>query len=249
LLSVSEADHAIRQSIAALSGFFVGEGTLGETLTRVSDLACESIEAADLAGITMLVEGRARTAVFTDATSPEIDAAQYETGVGPCLDAFRHQKIYRVESTAADARWPAFSAAAAKQGVRSTLSLPLVAQSEGVGALNLYSRDGIFTADDEEVGSVFAAQAAIVLANAKAYWDARHLSEQLSEAMQHRAIIEQAKGVVMAGGGRNADEAFQVLVRASQRENRKLRDIAAQIVEQAQQRPRPSPSRSPEADT
>jgi hypothetical protein len=127
LLSVSEADHAIRQSIAVLSGFFVGERTLGETLTRVSDLACESIEAADLAGITMLVEGRPRTAVFTDAKSPEIDATQCETGVGPCLDAFRHQKVYRIESTAADARWPAFGATAARHGVRSTLSLPLLA--------------------------------------------------------------------------------------------------------------------------
>lgn len=86
---------------------------------------------------------------------------------------------------------------------------------------------------------VFAAQAAIVLANAQAYWDARTLSEQMSEAMEHRSTIEQAKGIIMAGGGRNADEAFQVLVRASQRENRKLRDVAAEIVQHAQQRRRP----------
>ena len=237
---MSESEYAIRSSVAALAAFFVGQDTLGDTLTRVADLAVETIGPADMAGITMLVEGAASTAVFTDPEAPEIDAAQYVTGVGPCLDAFRYQRVYRIDSIADDRDWPEFSAVADSRGVKSTLSLPLVAQKEGVGALNLYSRSGVFSAEDEALGLVFAAQAAIVLANAQAYWDARHLSEQLGEAMQHRAVIEQAKGIVMAGGGRSADEAFQVLVQASQRENRKLRDIAAQIVQHAQQRPRRS---------
>jgi GAF domain-containing protein len=245
---VSDNEHALRESIAALSGFFVGNGTLGDTLTQVSELACRSVGPADLAGITMLVEGQPRTAVFTDAEAPEIDTAQYETGVGPCLDAFRHQRVYRIESTAEDRNWPTFSAMAAAHGVVSTMSLPLVAQNEGVGALNLYSRSAVFSDDDEDLGGLFAAQAAIVLANAQAYWDARHLSEQLGEAMQYRAVIEQAKGVLMAAGGRNADEAFQLLVRVSQRENRKLRDIATELVERAQQRPPPTRESAPVAD-
>jgi GAF domain-containing protein len=233
---MSESDRAIRDSILALSSFFVGEGTLGDTLTQVSELACTSIGPADMAGITMLVEGHPRTAVFTDIESPEIDAAQYATGVGPCLDAFRHQRVYRIESTAQDTVWSEFSAVALAHGVVSTLSLPLYARHEGLGALNLYAREGSFSGEDEQLGSIFATQAAIVLANAQAYWDARHLSEQLGQAMQYRAVIEQAKGIVMATGGGSPDEAFQILVRASQRENRKLRDIAAEIVERAQHR-------------
>jgi GAF domain-containing protein len=239
---VFSQEHAIRESVFALSEFFVGEGTLGDTLTRVANLACESVGPADMAGITMLVEGRVRTAVFTDPESPEIDTAQYDTGEGPCLDAFRHQRVYRIDSTANDTTWPAFSALAATHGIVSTLSLPLIARQEGVGALNLYARNGSFSAEDEELGAVFATQAAIVLANTQAYWDARHLSEQLGQAMQFRAVIEQAKGVLMATGGRNADEAFQLLVRASQRENRKLRDIALELVERAQQRRPPQRS-------
>jgi GAF domain-containing protein len=189
-----------------------------------------------MAGITMLIEGRVRTAVFTDPESPEIDTAQYDTGEGPCLDAFRHQRVYRIDSTTGDQTWPAFSALAAAHGIVSTLSFPLIARQEGIGALNLYARSGPFSVADEEIGTLFATQAAIVLANAQAYWDARHLSEQLSQAMQFRAVIEQAKGVLMATGGRNADEAFQLLVRASQRENRKLRDIATELVDRAQLR-------------
>jgi light-regulated signal transduction histidine kinase (bacteriophytochrome) len=83
---VSGSEQAIRESIAALSAFFVGSGTLGDTLTEVAQLACKSIAPADMAGITMLVEGRPRTAVFTDPESPEIDATQYETGVGLLTD-------------------------------------------------------------------------------------------------------------------------------------------------------------------
>ena len=234
---MADNEIAIRETIAALSQFFVGERTLGETLTRVSELACKCVGPADMAGITMLVEGRVRTAVFTDPKSPEIDSAQYATGTGPCLDAFRHRQVYRIDSTATDTNWPEFSATAARYGVTSTLSLPLVAHQEGIGALNLYSCDSAFS-DDEDLGAIFATQAAIVLSNAQAYWDARHLSEQLREAMQYRAVIEQAKGILMATGGRNADDAFQVLVRASQRENRKLRDIAASLVQRAQERPK-----------
>ena len=137
---MSSQEKAIRDSVAVLSNFFVGEGTLGETLTRVANLAVACVGPAEMAGITMLVDGRVRTAVFTSAESPEIDSAQYETGEGPCLDAFRHQRVYRIDSTAEERRWPVFSALAASHGIVSTLSLPLVARQEGVGALNLYAR-------------------------------------------------------------------------------------------------------------
>lgn len=229
-------DH-LAQSVAALSRFFVGDGTLQETLQRVAELAQEAIPGADFAGLTMLVEGRPRTGVFTDEASPEIDAAQYETGIGPCLDAFRDQTVYRIDSTTKDTCWTAFSEAAAARGVNSTLSLPLVANHEGVGALNLYSRaEAAFSDEDERVGIQFANQAGIVLANAQAYWDAHQLCQDLNEAMKSRAVIEQAKGILMAQG-RTADEAFQILVRVSQRENVKLREVAADLVRRAEQRP------------
>jgi GAF domain-containing protein len=214
----------------------LGDGSLKETLERVIHLAQEAIPAAEMAGITMVVEGRAKTAVFTDDDAPEIDSAQYETGIGPCLDAFRHQEVFIIDDTLKEQRWGPFNEAAAAHGVRSTLSLPLVANHEGLGALNLYSctANG-FGEDDVTVGTQFATQAAIVLANAQAYWDAHQLSEDLATAMKSRAVIEQAKGILMGAQRCGPDEAFQILVRASQRENRKLRDIAEEIVMRAQQ--------------
>lgn len=230
---------AVASGLQALSGFFVDEGTLGDTLLRVAGLACE-VTSADMAGITLLVDGAPATGVFTDAEAPQIDAAQYEMGDGPCLAAFRDQRVYRIDSTAAEDRWPAFARDAAAHGVTATLSVPLAARGEGVGALNLYSRTAAFTDDYVRQAEVFGAQAAIVLANAQVYWDARQLGENLQQAMRSRAVIDQAIGILMAGGGRRPDEAFQLLVRASQRENRRLRDIAGEIVARASERRSPA---------
>jgi GAF domain-containing protein len=226
----------LARSLSALSRFFVGDGTLQDTLHRVTKHAEEAVPAAAMTGITMLVEGRATTAVLTDENAAEIDTAQYETGIGPCLDSFREAKIYRIDDTAKDDRWRPFSEAAAAHGIRSTLSVPLVANHEGLGALNFYARTPKgFSEDDEDVAAQFAVQAAVVLANAQAYWDAHQLNENLSTAMQSRAVIEQAKGILMGAQGCSADEAFQILVRVSQRENRKLREIAEELVSRAQQ--------------
>jgi AmiR/NasT family two-component response regulator len=48
--------------------------------------------------------------------------------------------------------------------------------------------------------------------------------------MKSRAVIEQAKGKLMASGRYHADQAFEVLARASQRSNIRLRDMADGIV-------------------
>ena len=102
-----------------------------------------------------------------------------------------------------------------------------------MGAMNLYARVAAgFTVDDESIGTELAAAAAIVLSNASAFWAASELGDQLGQAMRSRAVIEQAKGILMARSPQmTADEAFDVLRKASQRENVKVRDIAQRIVD------------------
>src|ERR671916_882633 len=125
-------DH-LTEGIAELSRLLVNEEALEDTLQRVADLACRNVGGADVAGVTMLQDGKPTTTVFTDRTSPEIDSAQYETGVGPCLDAWRHQRGFRIDSTAEDERWRAFSQACLDHGVESTISLPLGVRGNGIG--------------------------------------------------------------------------------------------------------------------
>jgi GAF domain-containing protein len=222
------------ESLAALSRFFVGAGTMQETLDHVAHLTVAAVEPAQYAGLTMIVEGRQRTAVFTHPEVPEIDQAQYDTGEGPCLAAFETGEVHIIESTDEPGRWPEFRRTAARHGIRSTLSVPVVAEHGSLGALNLYSSTvKAFGPYEQEITGRFAEQSAVVLANAQAYWDAKAMSERLGEAMAARAIIEQAKGILMGAQRCTADDAFELLVRASQRENVKLRDIAARIVETA----------------
>lgn len=231
------ADSPLSASLAALSRFFVGDGTVEQTLLRVSDLTVEAVPPADLVGITMMVEGKPRTAVFTDETSPQIDQAQYDSRDGPCLQAYRDGVITSIASTREPGPWPEFRTAAAAHGIGSTMSFPMLVEKRAVGAMNLYSyRERAFGDQDRDTGELFAAQAAIVLANAQAYWDARELSIGLGEAMKSRAVIEQAKGVLMGAEGIDEDAAFEMLTAASQRENIKLRDVALRIVENTARR-------------
>jgi GAF domain-containing protein len=220
----------MQESLRALTQFFVNDGTLEDTLLRVSQMACE-ITPAKYAGITMMVEGSVKTAVFTHPDAPEIDEAQYRTGKGPCMDAFHDQQTFRIDSTLEDDRWPEFARVAAAHGIRSTLSVPLAARNQKLGALNLYADTvGAFTEAHERSVLLFADQASIALANAQVYWDARQLGENLSQAIVSRETISHAVGILIAIGGRSPDEAFQILVSASQRENRKVREIAQEIV-------------------
>ncbi|MFN2506025.1 MAG: GAF domain-containing protein [Acidimicrobiales bacterium] len=189
------------RALKALSEFLVAESSMGDTLLRVSQITTDAMPAAEMAGISMLGDdGKPTTAVFTDEAPPAIDQAHYESGKGPCLDAWRQKRVVRIDemSLAVD-EYPEFCKAADEHSVQSTLSLPLVAGNRGVGALNLYSRTTKgFSQEDEALGTDLATAAAIVLANTSAYWEASQLGDQLNEAMQSRAVIEQAKGMLMA---------------------------------------------------
>ena len=222
---------ALAESLAALARFYVGEGSVGDTLDRIAHLGVAAVAPAEEVGITMLVDGKVKTAFFTDPDVIEIDQAQYETGEGPCLQAFRDGVTYRIDATRTDTSFPAFSAACVEHGILSTLSMPMIVNREPLGAFNLYARgEDAFSALDEQAAGQFSSQAAIVVGNAAAYWDAHQLTLDLNAALRSRAVIEQAKGILMGAQRCSADEAFQVMVRASQRENIKLRDIAARIV-------------------
>ena len=223
------------EALRALGHFLVADRSIGDTLLEVSQITTNAMPAAEMAGIALLgTDGRPTTGVFTDDAAPEIDEGQYRSGRGPCLDAWREKRVVRIDDLGdAGDRYPEFVKAAQAHGIQSTLSLPLIAGDDGIGALNLYARviSG-FSEEDEQIGVELAGAASIVLANAAAYWQAAQLSEQLSEAMKSRAVIEQAKGMLMAQTPHlSADDAFDLLRRASQRENLKLRDIAQRIVD------------------
>lgn len=226
------AHEALPGALEALTGFVAGRQTLHETLLAVAHLGCAAVD-ADMAGLTLLdLDGRPTTAVCTAEGAAALDQAQYDVDDGPCLDAYRRQVVNRLGDIAADGRWRSFAAEARARGIRSSLSVPLVVAGEGIGALNFYDhRSANFSAEDEDAGLLFAGQAAAVASVASAYWEQAAAAEGLRQAMASRAVIEQAKGVIMASMGCGGETAFTVLRQQSQAENRKLREIAQEIVD------------------
>jgi GAF domain-containing protein len=235
------ATEPLRVAADALSRFLIAKATLGETLQRVAELALAAVPAAEAVGLTLL-EGRRKPVTVFASNAPmsmKVDQAQYADGDGPCLEAYRRRTVISVGDTStAGQRWPRYARAAALAQVGSTLSVPLAAADEAYGALNLYARPKFaFDQSAIDVATLFATQASTVLANASAYWDARDLATGLEQAMKTRAVIEQAKGKLMASGRYTAEEAFEVLVKASQRANVRLRDIAVRIVDESDPEP------------
>ena len=226
------AEHTpSERSIAALSRYFVGDLTFDETLSRVVEDAAAAMSSAAYVGITMLRNGTPTTYAHSDPRVVEIDQRQYEVGTGPCLDAYRNGEIYRIFDTAADGPWPEFRQSCRDNGIRSTLSMPLVVGETSYGAMNMYAHEpDAFGAVELAEARAFASPTAVVIANSNAYWTARQANEHMKIAMLHRADVEQAKGIIMAAMRCTADEAFEQLVRQSQHENRKVRDIAAELV-------------------
>lgn len=227
--------EALGGALIKLSRIVVSDAALDDTLLQVAQLGQQTMPGADACGLTLVHDGRRTTSVSTSDDSFAVDRGQFERSAGPGLQAYREGSVFRVDSTRTDARWPEFCQDAADAGFLSTLSVPLVVGENGTGVMSYYaSSESGFAEDDEVLGASLAAAVAVVLANSEAYWAAQTLATQLAEAMQSRAVIEQAKGIVMAQSGVNPDDAFQLLVRASQRENRKLRDIAAELVQRTQ---------------
>jgi len=236
---MSDPRPSFEAAVAALTRYFVGNQTLGESLHQVAELCIEALPQVDHVGITLLVDGKLKTSVFTHPEVPEIDQAQYRTGDGPCVDAYHHGETNLIDSTREPGRWQEFRDSAARHGVLSTMSLPLITHDGPIGALNMYAEtERAFSDGDREVGELLTTQAAFLLANAQAYWDARTLSENLEQAMLSRASIEQAKGIIMNSVGCGPEAAIQILIRQSQDQNVKLRDLAEELVRNADRRAR-----------
>jgi GAF domain-containing protein len=211
--------------------------TIDTTVELVTSLAKETIPGTTGAGVT-LVDGRGkRTVAASDSDVERADALQYELDTGPCLTSYRDQVRVRIDDVTEDDRWPAWTAAVAEVGVRAMLSVPLLAADRCIGAIKVYSSTPATFGDRaEHLLQLFAQQAATLLANAQTVADARRTNVQLTDALQTRDVIGQAKGILLAQGAVNDAAAFAMLVTASQRCNVKLSVVARQLVDAVTQR-------------
>ena len=224
------------ESLLELATIVYSGETLQSVLERVTQVAKRSLHGADEVSVTLIRDEKPFTAAFTGQLALDADEMQYERGYGPCMDAGRAGIVLRIEDMRREERWPDYAAAVRARGVLSSLSVPLPIQDRYIGALNIYSRlPEAFGDSAIDAGRLIASYAAVAVHNAQTFTQASALAADLAKAMESRAVIEQAKGIVMHEQRCSADDAFALLTKVSQQANIKLRDIAAEMVARAAQ--------------
>lgn len=208
------------------------------TLQRIVDLAVETIDGCEHAGLSMVWGRKVTSPASSDPIPAVVDGIQSETGEGPCLDTITDHSVFKTGRLSEEHRWPKFAHRTyAETAIESVLAFRLFVEEDTMGALNLYStRPDAFDDYDIAIGAVFAAHAAVAYSNARKI-------ESLEAGIDSRQVIGQAVGILMARQNVGEQDAFNMLVRASQRMNTKLRRIAEQITQSTNHQPPARPER------
>ena len=201
-----------------------------ETLGRVTQLAVATIPPCHMAELVIMCDHGPVSRGATDGVSVAIASLRRRVGRGPSIEAWVRGETVHADLAAIRTRWPELADRAVEFDVGDVLAVPVIVGDVPAGTLTAYAPFGThFTQDDEHRGATVALRAAVALAGL-GLRAANTEVLQLQEALRSRATIEQAKGILIAQHGCSPDEAFTRLTRRSQRENRKLRDVAADLV-------------------
>jgi GAF domain-containing protein len=215
-----------RAALDELGRLLLAEETTQSVLDRVVDLVKRVMPEGTEASITVLRNQQATTAAYTGQLALHLDELQYEQGYGPCVDAALSGQFIEIADGRTEDRWPDYIPTFLRVGALSSLAAPVPAAQLAAG-LNVYSRAATaFTDEHRRAAAELAAYAAVALTNVDTLQDAREQAENLRTAMESRAAIEQAKGILMERYKVTADEAFRLLTAVSMHTNRKVRELA-----------------------
>ncbi len=221
-----------RDAFAELGRISFDNTSMEAMLQRVAELAKQVIVGVAEASVTLIANDKPTTAAYTGRLALDLDETQYGRGYGPCLEAAVGEEIREIIDARQETRWPDYTRVAVERGSLSSLSAPVPIREGLHGGLNLYAVEAnAFGGDARYVAGTFASYAAVAVHNMHLFESTRALADNLDIAMRTRAVIEQAKGILMSQRRCDATEAFNLLAAASQRSNRKLRDIAHAIVD------------------
>jgi GAF domain-containing protein len=219
-----------RAALDELGHLLLAEESTQSVLQRVVDLVQRAMPVGIEASITLMRNEQATTAAFTGELALQLDEMQYGTGHGPCMEAALGGQVIEIPDARDEARWSDYVPTFLEHGALSSIAVPVPA-AQLSAALNLYAPvTQAFTDDDRRAVVEFAAYAGAALTNMDALQDARELAANLQTAMKSRSVIEQAKGILIERHRLSPDEAFRLLAETSMHTNRKVRDLAEQLV-------------------
>lgn len=218
---------------ARVQGMLLSQEAATSAVHQLAQVARDLIDSAVGAGVSLLEPGRTgMTTAATDRVVEAADTLQYDLDEGPCLSAWATAAPQRIDDTAADARWPAWSRAALRLGVRSVLSVPLVFREDVLGALKIYATtEHAFTADDERMLGLLATAAATLLGVGQASDAPHRLGTALQAALADRQTVDTAIGMLMERRSLTEQDARRLLLETAHTHHRSLLETARQLVD------------------
>jgi GAF domain-containing protein len=204
-----------------------------DVLTVLSDRCVQTIDAA-AAGVLLAWPGGELQFVASSSESMKVlELFQIQANEGPCVDCYRTgAAVVNVALAEEGDRWPRFSPRALEQGFRSVHCLPMRLRGRTIGALNLFrTHQGNLDVEDVAVAQGFADVATIAILQHQTSLNASTLNDQLSNALNSRIIIEQAKGMIRQALNCDMDEAFGRLRAHARNHNDGLTEVAMLVVE------------------
>lgn len=245
----TDREHRLAEVFVSLADTLV---TGFDVVGLFDDLAsaCVDLLAVTAAGL-MLVDpnGRLRVMASSSERSRLLELLEIQNDEGPCLDCWRDgEAVVAADLEVEGARWPKFTREATRVGFSAVYALPMRLREETIGALNLFHRDAHAVSPAYlQLGQALADVATIGMLQQRAVQRSVELADQLQTALNSRLVIEQAKGVLAERENTDMAGAFELLRGHARRNNRKLSDVAADVISgellgadlRAQRRPRP----------
>jgi GAF domain-containing protein len=232
LLTRSTPENDLAQlAFDELGRMSFADHSLDSVLQKVTDLAARVLPGEPATSVTIIEGGRASTVAASDPLARQLDQVQYDLGAGPCLQAATTGVHVELIDTATEQRWAPFPQVAAQRACRAVLSFPLPVQERVRGGLNVYARTSQpLDEGTRATAARFAAYAVVPVSNMYLYETAVERAGHLRAALDSRAVIDQAKGILMERHKLSADQAFTALAQLSMEANTKVRDIAERFV-------------------
>jgi transcriptional regulator with GAF, ATPase, and Fis domain len=222
----------VREVFIELSDTLVDDFDIIEFLDRLA-ARCSELLGVTAAGILLADHHGALNLVAASSEQARlVELSQLQNLEGPCMDAFTTGRPVQVPDLRnARTRWPRFAAAALEAGYLSVQALPMRLRDNVLGAVNLFSRStGELDADSVVLGQALADAASIGIVHQRALARQEVVTEQLQTALNSRILIEQAKGFLSHSLDMPVDEAFDVLRSYARANNRRLTDVADDVV-------------------
>ena len=223
--------RALGPQLRRVTAIPANDDVVDGALRLVVALTQAAVRSADGVSVSLNRHGRLATVAASDRTIAAMDADQYATGEGPCVDASVNGRWFHAEALGHDTRWPSFTPMALGLGINAILSTPLLAGGRPAGAINMYSRtEQAFAVHEQELAATFATHASRILTEAGVGFTDDEVSERLAESLRVRMVIAQAQGVLMNREGCSAEEAYTVIRRLSVAQSRPLAEVAADVI-------------------